>query len=171
MMKLPPSPVLIISHNIFLTREERYALVGGDVIEVVGISLPVWFSSEHTSKPAEEIFCKYEIQNNLKEKPGTIKCMGGGYSINLPQIPKDWKPAPNISNEEWRKMSEKELSSWYKHYSEPKNAMNLKDINDGGSEYLKFKYLGEFKDRGKKIHLMNYCIIKTINVLQDSILR
>lgn len=53
---------LTISHNVFLTREERYALVGGKSIRKIGVSVPIWLKkSGKTDEPAEEIFCWYEL--------------------------------------------------------------------------------------------------------------
>ena len=56
---------LATSHNIYLTHEDRYALVKGQTVESVGVSVPVWFIKGTTSEPAVEVFCKYVLTNTL----------------------------------------------------------------------------------------------------------
>jgi len=75
---------LTISHNIFLTREERYKVTNGEQIEVLGISIPVWFLRGNTSEPAREIFCKYIITNDDKNTP--IFATSSGFQLNLPKV-------------------------------------------------------------------------------------
>ena len=164
------SPILVIAHNLFLTREERYQLADGEPIEIVGVSLPVWFSPKHTSEPAEEIFCKYSIHNNPNEPSATVQRIAGGYRINVPQIPKNWTPAEPLTDEEWRTMSDKEVAAWYKKYGTPPNANYLKDTIDRGREYLKFRYLGEFTEDEKTTQLIHYCQMKTIEALNLSLI-
>ena len=59
---------LTISHYIYLTKEQRYALHERQPIEAIGISVPVWFNKGNTSEPAKEIFCKYQIANESVNK-------------------------------------------------------------------------------------------------------
>jgi len=75
---------LTISHNIFLTREERYKVTSGEPIEILGISVPVWFLKGNTSEPAKEIFCKYIVTNDGKNTP--IFATPTGFQLNLPKI-------------------------------------------------------------------------------------
>lgn len=75
---------LMISHNIFLNKKQRYALHAGETIEVFGVSVPVWIEAKYNSEPAEEIFCKYILTNQDKSTP--IYQTEEGYEINLPQI-------------------------------------------------------------------------------------
>jgi hypothetical protein len=158
--------VLSVAHNIYLTRDERYALVEGKPIEVIGVSLPVWLSAKYAFKPVEEVFCKYSIYNNPNEPPATVSFINEGYRINLPQIPEMWSPPIPLTDEMWLKMSDKDLSMWYKTHETPKNASNLRDIEDGGAEYLRFKYLGERDE----IQVMHHCEIKKIEDLIEAII-
>lgn len=73
---------LTISHNIFLTRDQRYLLTNKESIEVIGVSVPVWFYKGNTSEPAKDIFCKYILTNDSKSDP--IMPLKEGYKINLP---------------------------------------------------------------------------------------
>lgn len=73
---------LAISHYIYLTKDQRYDLHNGKEIEVIGISVPVWFKKGTTSEPAKEIFCKYTLTNTKELLPIDIK--EDGYKINLP---------------------------------------------------------------------------------------
>lgn len=75
---------LTISHHIFLTKNERYKLTNGESIEVIGITIPVWFMKGNTSEPAKEIFCKYNICNNGNEE--SIFATKQGFQLNLPIV-------------------------------------------------------------------------------------
>ena len=56
------STCLTVAHNIFLTQEERYALIETGNVQTIGISVPVWLKrTGRTDEPAEEVFCEYEI--------------------------------------------------------------------------------------------------------------
>ena len=53
---------LTVSHNVFLSREQRYALVADKAVRTLGVSVPVWLKkSGKTDEPAEEVFCWYEL--------------------------------------------------------------------------------------------------------------
>lgn len=168
-MKNKQHKILTISHHIFLTKEERYAIFNGEMIDVVGHSLPVWLA-KNQSKPIEEVFCKYSIENNKNKKSGTILLTTQGYRINLPQIPKTWKAAIPLTDNEWLTMSEKELSIWYKKHSAPKNAKYLLDIVDGGGAYLRFKFTDVVEPNDKKIKIVHYCELNRIETLRDSLI-
>lgn len=72
---------IAVSHNIYLTYEERYSLHENKKIETTGISVPVWFYKGSTSEPGNEIFCKYLITCQKGERP--IKHNQQGYEINI----------------------------------------------------------------------------------------
>lgn len=75
---------LNISHNIFLTKEQRYSFqIENNELEVVGISVPVWFFHGKTSEPAKEVFCKYKLK--ICETTKAIVKTNEGYLINLPK--------------------------------------------------------------------------------------
>ena len=73
---------LTVSHYLYLTKEQRYSLNEGKDIDVVGICVPVWFSKGNTSEPAQEIFCKYKIQN--PRQGDNIKQTDDGFTIIMP---------------------------------------------------------------------------------------
>ena len=55
---------LAIHHNLWLTRDQRYAVHNGIELVIVGVSVPVWVANQKsTSEPAQEIFCKYNLKN------------------------------------------------------------------------------------------------------------
>lgn len=76
-----PRPFLAVSHYIYLTRDQRYHLADGLTVEVVGVSVPVWFKSGSTSEPAKEVFCKYVLSSDT-EFYG-VSAFNEGYKINL----------------------------------------------------------------------------------------
>jgi len=74
-------PLLTISHYIYLTKEQRYQIFNGEILEVVGVSVPVWFMGGNTSEPGKEVFSKYIISKNLDTFGLSI--FEEGYRINL----------------------------------------------------------------------------------------
>jgi len=124
--------VLFVSHNIYLTRDERYALADGESVKVIAPSVPVWFYQFNTSEPATEVFCQYTLTN----KPGIARIypIKSGYKINIPQTPEDYEPPERIPDEEWRKMTRKQQDEWYGENPTPINGELLRDRLDGGAE-------------------------------------
>jgi hypothetical protein len=126
---------LTVSHNIFLTRDERYRLHKGEKLIVTGVSVPVWFKKGSTSEPAQEVFCTYELTNEPGEKP--ISTIENGYLINLPQ----------------------------KSEKSPASSIGLLDINDGGSEWVEFRQYNTVYRDGKKYNLVHFVEVKPIELL------
>jgi len=124
---------LSISHHLFLTKEQRHTLNEGGIAETIGASIPVWFYKKTTSEPAEEIFCQYVV-TNIKTRPCIISDVNG-YTINLPSVPEDWEE-PYLSNEDWRKMTEKQRTKWYEENKTPKSSLNLLDPPEGGGQLI-----------------------------------
>ena len=122
------SSVLCVSHNIFLTKEERYRLYESGNIEVVGVSIPVWFNKNETTEPAIEVFCKYYFQCNNKNFQKNIEIADDGYEINL------------FKNNIFNGMSNK-IKKYFKMRENAyiPNAKSLLDVRDGGSEWCNFK--------------------------------
>lgn len=121
------SHVLCISHNIFLTKEERYLLYEKGSIEVIGVSIPMWFNRNENTEPSLEVFCKYFLKcnNNLQKN---IEITKEGYEIKLFKT--------NIFSE----MSNK-IKKYFKvrDKSYIPSAKSLLDIKDGGVEWVNFK--------------------------------
>ncbi len=158
---------LHVYHNIFLSREQRYALVKGEGVSIVGVSVPVWFYHGNTSEPAVELFCRYLLTNN--SGPETIVPSEEGYCINMPQIPTDYKPSDKPTDEEWRKMTPFKQEQWYRKHPVPDSSNNLRDIGDGGSEYLRFEQQQKVKLNGKDIVLSHSVEVQDINELLDTL--
>ena len=120
---------LIISHYLYLNREQRYLLhENKEPIEVHGISVPVWFQKGNTSEPAKEVFCKYRITNETTTK--SITATNCGYLINLPQMI-EFKPG---------KVSEQMQIIFNNNLP---TSEKLLDIADGGSEWLEFRHFSK----------------------------
>jgi hypothetical protein len=155
--------ILTVSHNIFLTKDERYALAKkGSAIGVVGASVPMWVKKGITPLPAEEVFCKYVLINS--GKPMGVISASDGYTVNVPPIQdKGWKD--RVSNETWRKMSEDAKAKWYEKHSGPES-IQLLDIADGGSNgYLSFVHRSTIR----KINIFHFVIIKPMESLMRSL--
>ena len=152
--------ILTIAHTIFLTREQRYSIEKKNELEVIGISLPVWMINGITTEPAKEVICKYTITNN--EKNETIQTNKDGYTINLPQKPKNLT-SPSLSDDIWRSLTREERRKWYQnnlvtYYS----GDNLKDVDDGGSCFLQFKEHNKIYKDGNKLEIIHFIIIRSI---------
>ena len=163
---------LIISHSIFLNKNERYKLsVDREPIEKIGVFTPVWMNGEVTTEPATEFFCKYEIKNEDADKGSEVKRTKKGFSINIPQIPKGYVKQ-ELSNEEWRKMNQNEKDNWYDKNPTPDSGENLLNIKDGGSEYLYFKHVISTKNnKGDAVYLVHFIQMKGIEELEKSIIQ
>ena len=129
---------LMISHLIFLTREERYALIDRETIEVIGVNVPTWIANRDDSNAAQEIFCRYVLTNHDKDNIRVL-VSSEGYHVNLPQQLDEERP--ELTNEQWRLMTPEQRDRWYAKHRPIPTAENLRDISDNGSVYLKFRYI------------------------------
>jgi hypothetical protein len=128
---------LAISHEIYLTRDQRYRLAAGDSVSVTGISVPVWYAKGKTNEPAREVFCNYIIHNSPNAEDQIYFRMDG-YEFNIPQLPGDFVMPPEISNEEWSALTQEQREALGEERYVPPHAANLLDLKDGGTENLIF---------------------------------
>lgn len=144
---------LTISHYIYLNREQRYKLHEGEVVEIIGISVPVWFHRGNTSEPARELFCKYKLTNEPINK--TIMLTDEGYAINLPQkleLGKEEVP------EEVQYAVAVQLGT----------SDRLLDIKDGGNEWLEFRQYNKVQQKDHEFNVVHFVEIKPDELLYDS---
>ena len=165
--KTKASLILAVSHQIFLTREERYTLASGKQVKVICPSVPVWFYRGATSEPATEVFCRYTLTNKLGG--ADVKFASDGYKINIPQLPLDYEQSTRLSNEEWMRLSEEEQEKWYAQHDRPICGKNLLDLEDGGGAYIRFQLQKKMKKDKKLIDLIHYVTIQDIKILMDSL--
>lgn len=145
---------LIISHNIYLNREQRYALHERTPQDAVGISIPVWFHKGNTSEPAKEIFCKYQITNDSSIK--AVVPTNDGYIINIPQ---HIKFKSNSISEEVRDFLNQNISTSEK----------LLDLKDGGSEWLDFRSFGKISHNEIIYNVIHFIEIKPMESLLSTL--
>lgn len=84
------SSSLVISHHVFLNKQQRYALqVPEAEIEVIGVCSPVWINNEeHQSKIVEEIFVKYRFRHCPEPEKHTITFTNEGFIVKMsPNMP------------------------------------------------------------------------------------
>lgn len=139
------SLTLSVSHNVFLNRTQRYDLFDNKEIEVVGVSVPVWFYNEKTSEPGHEVFCKYRLiptEFNLLVKHNNV-----GYDIYLPQ---------KTHNTDEDKIN-------------PLTIKNILDIKDGGVSWLAFRQFGKTKKNKRMVSIINFVEIKDIEELEKTV--
>lgn len=156
---------LSISHNIFLSKEERYDLFDGKKLSIVGVSVPVWTFNGMSSEPAIEVFAKYEINqgevlsiiDNRKE-----------FIIEIPKTPsKLYEP---LSDDVWKNLAANVKERWYQ-LNEPKGSLiNLLDIEDGGSAYLHFKQYSKVNMNNKVIGLLHFVELKPMEELLTTLI-
>lgn len=134
---------LIISHYIYLNREQRYALHEGECFEVIGISIPVW---QKENFEAKEIFCKYYLSNPKTNKG--ISILEKGYEIPLPY----YITQKNILSErEWRKINLTKPQLLYNKNHNDITSEALLDIKDKGSECLCYREINHKVEHFVKI--------------------
>jgi len=136
---------LVISHYIYLSKDQRYNLHAGQEMEAVGVSVPVWFHKGSTSEPAKEFFCKYKLTNENTNK--VISKTDEGYLVNLPQ-----------------KLQKKTDESIFSGGSE-----KLLDIDDNGSESLDFRQYNKDKHGETEFNIVHFVEIKTLETLVDTL--
>jgi hypothetical protein len=144
---------LTISHYIYLNRDQRYKLHAGEPLEIVGVSVPVWFHKGSTSEPAQELFCKYKLTNEGVNK--AIMPSDEGYHINLPQKSQPDKEAPE---------EVQEVVGMYLGTSE-----RLLDIKDGGSEVLEFRQYNKVHQDKHAFNVVHFVEIKPDELLHDTL--
>ena len=143
---------LTVSHYLYLTKEQRYSLNEGEDINIVGICVPVWFSKGNTSEPAQEIFCKYKIQNTRQGV--NIKQNDNGFTIIMPNLEAD-----DSVNEELMKTAQNKIGT----------SESLLDLADGGKEFSEFKLYQKLQVNDELHHLIHYIDISPIEVLTKTI--
>jgi hypothetical protein len=84
------APILTITHYVFLTREQRYALqVPEAEVDVIGTCSPVWsHKGLQITHTAEEVFAKYTIRHCPEPDKQTVTLSDEGFMIRLsPDMP------------------------------------------------------------------------------------
>ena len=159
---------LTISHNIYLTDEERINLANGKTIEVMGISVPVWFHEGNTSEPAREIFCKYNLENTFEDFPPTV--LSSGYKFNLPQIPEGYKLPKRLKPEKIANMTKSEIDEWHIKNPMPATGLDLLNEENGGVKSIHFKKYSKNLEDNRVIRVVHIIDINPIEILESSIL-
>jgi len=153
--------ILTISHNIFLTKEERYALVQGEEVSVIGVSIPVWIKKSLIPAPPAEMFCEYILKRGEEQSVTSIPT---GYKIKTPPEQNNgW--LKRISNDSWRKMSEDAKNLWYVKHAKPTTGQLLEFKNGGSDGFLTFNC----HDVMQKMNVYHFIEIKPMETLVESL--
>jgi hypothetical protein len=168
-----PKTVLSIAHHIFLDKNERYQLHERRSVEVIGVSLPIWFHKGSTSEPGEEVFCKYYLTNK-EIMSESVKPLGNeGYIMNLPQ-----KTSEDLIKEELKfsqiEFMKEEMSNETKRLlsfsiKTTPTGKNLLDNEDQGSEYCAFKKIDKIFIDGKRIDCFHFVTMMSKKRLENSL--
>lgn len=159
------STTLAISHNLFMTKEQRYAWHAGEPIDIVGVSVPVWFYKGVSSEPAVEVFCKYKL---LNDPEGIyIRHIEDGYELTVPQSPqKEFVP---LDDEIWKTLSTEEQEKWYEENEPTPSLRMLLDIKDGGSSYLAFRQYSKVRKNKKILNVVHFVEVKDMQDLTQTL--
>ncbi len=156
---------LAISHNIFLTPEERDCLLKEDGhVKVVGVSVPVWHHTGVTSEPAVEVYVMYEINN--KKDVIYIKQNDEGYEM---QIPPDTGELEKLPDDVWDSLTTEEQDRWWEQHEPGPSLSHLKDIKNGGSEWLAFRQYSKVKRNKKTLSVIHYVEVKLMQDLMETL--
>lgn len=150
---------LAIAHNVFLTREQRYALHKGEEINAVGVSVPVWYYKGITSEPAVEVFVKYTLRN--KADSMFLNHNSEGYEINLP--PCRQKMIDELPKNVWIPLSQKQQSILL--MDDAPCLDGLLDLRDGGLEWLAFRQFTKINKNDKILNVVHFVEIKKLEDL------
>ena len=159
---------LTITHNIFLTREQRYGLFHGEDLEVIGVSVPVWIGSGITSEPAIEVFAKYLLKN--KDERIFIRQNSGCYEVTIPPI--ELSPNLPLPDDMWDDLTQEQRDEWWQENEPNPSLINLLDIRDGGCGWLAFRQYSKLeKGTGAMgvLHVIHFVEIKDIVELEQSL--
>jgi hypothetical protein len=159
---------LAISHNIYLTREERNRLANGDSISVTGVSMPVWYGKGKTTEPGKEVFCHYTLHNSPNAK-SEIYFKTDGYEFNLPQLPRNFEMPQEIDDKDWANLEPEEREAIGEERYVPVNGKYLLDVKDGGSERLCFDQVAYAKMRGIPTTVFHTILIADMKMLENSL--
>lgn len=160
--------VFTVSHNIFLTREERYLIHDGKSVETTGIAIINEFSSNDKEEKQEilkEIFCKYVISYCKENVP--VQITSEGFVVKIPHRPK--KTIVELTDEDFLKLNSREYNNLFKKNTSEISSKNLLDLKDGGDESLIYRERYKGVLGNKKILQTHHFQISDIGVLINSL--
>ena len=156
--------MLVVSHSLFLTKTERSALLAGEDIVAIGVSLPVWYKKGSTSEPAVEVFSNYTLHNS-KDQATYILKLKDGYEVNLPQQASDFEPPKELSDKDWLKRQRRREHYYEVRELEPRTASALSDP----CAYLRFFYHDKRQHKEEPLSISHIMEIQDMGVLTESL--
>ena len=142
---------IVVSHLVFLTKDQRYALVYGDVVESLGVLTQYKIMGGKYDVKHDEVICKYVIGIELDDD--FVEVFPSHYKINLPYETKSIK---NMNTE-----------LGFKDYHEESQDLDitaLLDRKDGGKGELFFEAIYTSKKEKKQgFHKIQIADIKSFN--------
>ncbi len=154
---------LIVSHHLYLTKEERYLWYSGKELEIIGVNVPVWFSKGSSSEPAVEVFCKYTL--GVSTHGIFMKHNEYGYELTVPQTSGKQMLLPE---DIWNSLEIQEKNEWHEQNQQSPCLASLLDIKDGGAGYLAFRQFNKFKKNKKVANVIHMVEIKDMQELIDT---
>jgi hypothetical protein len=157
---------LTVSHHIYLTTEQRSALLNGEQVETTGVSVPVWFYQGNTSEPATEVFCKYVLTTERENYPITPTDVG--YRINLPVIPEGHK-IRRLHPDQASKLTLAQQEAFEKKHPCPPSVADLLEPEKGGLGQLFFRRYEKIKEEGRRMNAVHSVTISKYEKLLETI--
>lgn len=156
---------LFVTHNIFLSKKEIDLILKKESVNVIGCCVPVWVDATtgKTSEPGYEIFCRYKIKNENKQRE--VKIINKKqYEIYLPNKT-NWKPPAKLDFEKLSFMESKQRMNflkkrdkWWHENPKPHDVHNLKN------GYMRF----EVKKNKRKIKDVQYAIQHIVEIREEN---
>lgn len=140
---------LFLTHQIFVTKEQRYQLYQGEKIETIGSFIETTNINNKKDFFPKEIFAKYQIDTIVSEEH--IVSMADGYKIHMPV--KFLYSDADLEN------IDLESSVFIE---------DILDSDDGGREEVFFKYRKVYTDKNKKFLVIHSVSIRDIEILKSS---
>jgi len=144
---------LFCTHQIFLSREQRYDLYHGITVEAVGSLIQTSVVDKHKNL-TKEVFLKYKIDMDIAEDK--VEVLKNSYNIHVPT--KKYE-----EDEEVKEGFKENINSTFVWEND------ILDYTEGGHELLYFKYRKIYTIESKKILVMHSVEIKDIKILEKSI--
>lgn len=159
-----PGMTLAVSHNIYLSRDDRYRLHLGEVVETQGVSTPIWYFHGRSSEPGQEVFCRYTLSNN-HESDYDIDQQSDGYFINLP-TEEESRIRAGMTPDEWSQLTPQGKDVIMNGV--PTSEILL-DSEDGGVSRMAFNQYNKTKLKGLVVHVLHFIRIADRDVLLETL--
>lgn len=141
---------LFLTHQIFVTRKQRYSIYQGEKVETVGSLIETTSINNNKDFFPKETFVKYYIDIEVSEK--NVEPVLDGYKMHL--------PVTFVHSEINLEKIDIEKTVFIE---------DILDNEDGGREELFFKWKNFYTEKNKKFIISHTVFIKDMKTFDNSI--